>query len=174
MFENMGYITELTAWHCYQGHMSGTCVWRGGKLSHFFQADALYKHFQSNPPPPQTSQSRGSIPCTGQTWRGWISVLVLQRRANRASLGAGPLFDTKLGWGSMQELRHDVLLLFADVFVFVIVLIYLFVLLVILLFRSDAGFFKWAARQKTEKLTAIFPFQPFWKRYCPARNILRE
>ena len=26
MLENIGYITKLTAWHCYQGHMSGTCV----------------------------------------------------------------------------------------------------------------------------------------------------
>ena len=28
MFENIGYIykTELTVWHCYQGHTSGTCV----------------------------------------------------------------------------------------------------------------------------------------------------
>ena len=26
MLENTGYITELTAWHIYQGHMSGTCV----------------------------------------------------------------------------------------------------------------------------------------------------
>ncbi|WP_419614027.1 hypothetical protein, partial [Thiolapillus sp.] len=26
MLENIGYITELTAWHFYQGHMSGTCV----------------------------------------------------------------------------------------------------------------------------------------------------
>ena len=26
MLENIGYITELTAWHCYQGYVSGTCV----------------------------------------------------------------------------------------------------------------------------------------------------
>ena len=31
---------------------------------------------------------RKAIPCTRQTWRGWISVLVLQQRANCASLGA--------------------------------------------------------------------------------------
>ena len=28
MLENRGYITELTAWHCYQGHMS-ECLTRG-------------------------------------------------------------------------------------------------------------------------------------------------
>ena len=37
MLEKIGYITELTAWHCFQGHMSGTCVWRGGNHSHFFR-----------------------------------------------------------------------------------------------------------------------------------------
>ena len=26
MLKNVGYITELTAWHFYQGHVSGTCV----------------------------------------------------------------------------------------------------------------------------------------------------
>ena len=26
VLENVGFITELTAWHCYQGHMSGACV----------------------------------------------------------------------------------------------------------------------------------------------------
>ena len=29
-----------------------------------------------------TNEFRGSTPCTGQTWRGWISVLVCQRCAN--------------------------------------------------------------------------------------------
>ena len=37
MLENIGYITELTALHFYQGHMSGTCVWRGENRSHFFR-----------------------------------------------------------------------------------------------------------------------------------------
>ena len=26
VLENIGYITELTAWHFYQGHKSGICV----------------------------------------------------------------------------------------------------------------------------------------------------
>ena len=34
MLENTGYIPELTAWHCYQGHMK---VWRGGNRSRFFR-----------------------------------------------------------------------------------------------------------------------------------------
>ena len=37
MLENIGYINELTAWHFYQGHMSGL---RRGKPSQLFQADA--------------------------------------------------------------------------------------------------------------------------------------
>ena len=83
MLENMGYIIELTARHHYQGHMS---VWRGGNCSHFFRL-TQGKNLESKHTP-YTSQFRGSIPCTGQTWRGWISVLVCQRRTNHASLGA--------------------------------------------------------------------------------------
>ena len=37
MLEYTGYITELTAWRFYQGHMSDTCVWWGGNRSHFFR-----------------------------------------------------------------------------------------------------------------------------------------
>ena len=38
MLENTGYITEPTALHFYQGHMSyGTCVWRGRNCSHLFR-----------------------------------------------------------------------------------------------------------------------------------------
>ena len=37
MLKNIGYITELTAWHCYQRHMSDTCVWHGWNRSHFFR-----------------------------------------------------------------------------------------------------------------------------------------
>ena len=78
MLENKGYITELTAWHCYQGHMNGTHVWRGGNHSHFFWLEHRHTpHYQF----------RGSIPRTGQTWRGCILILVPQRRANHASLG---------------------------------------------------------------------------------------
>ena len=86
MLENMGYVTELTAWHCYQGHMSSTPVWRGGNRSHFFRLTYSTKFQKVNTP--LTSQFRGSIPRTGQTGRGWISVLVRQRRVNRASLWA--------------------------------------------------------------------------------------
>ena len=66
--------------------------------------------------------------------------------------------------------RHDVLRLFADVFVFVMVFICLFVLQVIFLIRSNTRF-KWVARQK---LTVVSPFQPFWKRYRPAIKFSRE
>ena len=37
---------------------------------------------------PLISKFRGSIPCAGQIWRGWLSVLAHQRCANYASLGA--------------------------------------------------------------------------------------
>ena len=37
MLENIRYIIELTAWHFYQGHVSGACVWREGNRSHFFR-----------------------------------------------------------------------------------------------------------------------------------------
>ena len=37
MLENVGYITGLTAWRCFQGHSSGTHLWRGGNCSHFFR-----------------------------------------------------------------------------------------------------------------------------------------
>ena len=37
MLENVRYITELTARHCYQSHMSGTHV---GETVPLFQADA--------------------------------------------------------------------------------------------------------------------------------------
>ena len=37
MLENIGYLSELTAWHCYQSHMSGACVWQGENRSHFFR-----------------------------------------------------------------------------------------------------------------------------------------
>ena len=86
MLENIGYITELTAWHFYQGHMIGTCAWRGGNRSHFFRLTHSAKFWKVNTP--LISQFRESIPCTGQTWRGWISVSVRQRHANHASLGA--------------------------------------------------------------------------------------
>ena len=46
MIENIGYITELTAWYCYQGHMSGTCVWRGGNRSQFFSNWRIVQNFR--------------------------------------------------------------------------------------------------------------------------------
>ena len=46
--------------------------------------------------PLTTSQFRGSIPRIGQTWRGWISVLVHQRQANCASLGALVLINLNI------------------------------------------------------------------------------
>ena len=86
MLENIGYITELTAWHFYQGHMSGACVWEGGSCSHFFRLTHSAKFEKVNTP--LISQFRGSIPRTGQTRRGWFLVLVRQRCTLCVSLGA--------------------------------------------------------------------------------------
>ena len=58
----------------------------GGNCSHFFRLMHSTKFDRVNTL--LTSQFRRSIPRTGQTWRGWVSVLVCQRHANRASLGA--------------------------------------------------------------------------------------
>ena len=70
MLEKIGYITEMTAWHFFTKVTWVVPVSDEGEN----QAD--------------TSQFRGSVSRTGQTWRGSISVLVRQRRANRALLGA--------------------------------------------------------------------------------------
>ena len=109
-----GYFTEMTAWHFYQVHMCGTCVSRGGIHSHFFRLTHSAKFEKVDTP--LTSQFRGSISSTGQTWRGWISVLAHQRHAIRASLGVQskqvlPLHYCCIGgqWAWVAPLSHSLL-----------------------------------------------------------------
>ena len=52
------------------------------------QADAQYRISEGEYTP--RTKFRGSTPCTGQTWRSWISPLVRQRHANYALMGAPP------------------------------------------------------------------------------------
>ena len=62
------------------------CFVTNGRTSHFFRLTQSTKLSRVNTP--LTSKFRGSTPRTGQTPRGWKSVLVRQRRANCASFGA--------------------------------------------------------------------------------------
>ena len=63
--------------------------------------------------------------------------------------------------------RHDVLHLFAGVFIFVVLFICLSVSLVALRLHSNARF-------KRVSRTMVFPFQSFRKRYRPAVKLSRE
>ena len=97
--EKVGYISELTKGRCYQSHSHAgwwylclwwlcTCLLLGCNqfdtanipVLFFSQTDAQYKALESRHT--LTSKLRGS--------RGWISVVVRQRRVNCASLGALP------------------------------------------------------------------------------------
>ena len=99
-------ITELTltVWHCYQGHSHngrGTCAYLSwicaclvlscNKLDtenlSTISGWRTVQSFKEQTQPSLASKFRGSTPCTGQTWRGWISVLVRQRWANYAYAG---------------------------------------------------------------------------------------
>ena len=67
MPENTGNKTELTAWHCYQGHSQAKqyLSLARGKPFPLFQAEAQYKVSESKHT--ITSQFRGSTPCIEQT-----------------------------------------------------------------------------------------------------------
>ena len=109
-------ITELTVWLCNKGHSHTVSNWYVFVYASF---SAVIDYNQSaelwNPTIPElwnptipgqlalrsykgwiwhalTTKFRGSTPRTGQTWRGWISILVRQRCPNYVSLGALHIF----------------------------------------------------------------------------------
>ena len=63
-----------------------TCFVTNRRNSHFFRLTHSTKLYRVNTS--LLNKFRGSTPHTGQTWRGWKSVLVHQRHANCAPLGA--------------------------------------------------------------------------------------